>query len=202
MSTEDALGKLILFIAAVLPFVASSLIDSGETTRATLEWVRDHDARAYVGTLIDLAAVPFGLAGVVVYWISTREANAGLALLAAVFLTLGFVGLAAQHGSQALAFSLAEDQSVDSAGLAKTIDADELPLLVEKIAAFGGWLVGLLLALGTLGGSTPSKVAALGLLSVPFTLQIPELDPAVPGVLLTGALVLMAIPIARTRLGG
>lgn len=88
------------------------------------------------------------------------------------------------------------------AGLAKTIDADELPLLVEKIAAFGGWLVGLLLALGTLGGSTPSKVAALGLLSVPFTLQIPELDPAVPGVLLTGALVLMAIPIARTRLGG
>jgi hypothetical protein len=71
MSTED-LGKLILLIAGLLALLASSLIDSGDTTQATLEWVRGHDTQAYIATLIGLAAVPFYLGGVVADWLSMR----------------------------------------------------------------------------------------------------------------------------------
>ena len=200
MSTEDALGKLILFFGAALSFLASFLIESGDTTQATLEWVRGHDTRATIGALADLAAVPVLLGGVVVYWISTREANALLAVLAAVSLTIGYVGLAAQYGSQALAFSLAGDQSVDLTVLATTIDADELPLVSETFLAFGGWLVGILLAFfALLPAPTTSKLAALGFLSVPFTASTPALEP-VAGPLLGAGLLVLAIPVVRTGL--
>ena len=199
MSTEGLLGKAILFVGAMLPFVATWLIDSGDTTQATLEWVRGHDIRATIATLIDLVAVPVLLGGVVVYWISTREANARLAVLAAVCLTIGYVGLAAQHGSQALAFSLAGDQNVDLTVLAKTIDADELPLFGEKFLALGGWLVGVILALFALRPApTTSKFAALGFLSVPFTLSMSALEPAAYPLLGAGIL-LMAIPFGLAR---
>jgi hypothetical protein len=198
MTTEDPLGKLILFAGALLSCVSSLVIDSGDTTQATLEWVRGHDGWATFATLIDLVAVPVLLGGVVVYWISTREGNALLAVLAAVCLTIGYVGLAAQHGSQALAFSLAGDQNVDLAVLAKTIDADELPLVGESFLALGGWLVGVLLALfALLPAPTPAKLAALGFLSVPFTLSTLALEPAAYALLGAGVL-LMAIPVRFT----
>jgi hypothetical protein len=75
--------------------------------------------------------------GVVVYWISTRGANARLALLAALSLTVGYVGLAAQHGSQALAFSLKRSDDVAAAwtgggrSLVDVVLAEGLQLKVE-----------------------------------------------------------------------
>lgn len=202
MSTEGALGKLILLVGAVLPSVAAGLVNSGTTTQATLEWVRENGTRAYIATLIDLAAVPFLLGGVVVYWISTREASLRFASLAGLSLTIGYVGLAAQHGSQALAFSLAGDESTELTKLAEVIDADKLALVVQRILAFGGWLVGVLLALGAMASApTLSKLGALGLLSVPFTLAIPALEPEVTAALFAGAFLVMVIPIRRTRTG-
>jgi len=64
------------------------------------------------------------------------------ALVAAASLTIGYVGLTALDGSQALAFSLADDPNVDLPGLAKTLDDDWLPMVL-KIGGFGGWHVGL-----------------------------------------------------------
>jgi hypothetical protein len=203
MTTESPLGKIVLAMGALLPWVASLLIDSGETTPETLTWVRGHDTQAYIATVIALAAVPFLILGVLATWNSLRGVNWRLAALAAVALTIGCVGLAAQDGSQALAFSLAGDQKVDLDELAKIIDADKLPLLVAKIGEFGGWLAGLLAAVGALLLATSSSrlavVSALGLLSVPFTLAIGAFAPAVPDVLLVAGLALMAAPVVLTR---
>jgi hypothetical protein len=127
------------------------------------------------------------LAGVLVYWLSTRDVDARLALLTAVALTVGFVGLTAQYGSQGLAFSLADDRGVDPVGLAKTLDGDAAALVAAKVLAFGGLLLGILLAVGTLLLSPPSpasKAAALGLLAVPFAAIVPALDPALSSALL------------------
>jgi hypothetical protein len=103
MST-DTLGTLLAFIGAVLAFVASQLIESGDNTQATLEWARAHDVRAYVGILVDLSAVPFLLGAVVATWLTERGANARLATLGAVSLLVAYVAVAAKTGSQALAF--------------------------------------------------------------------------------------------------
>jgi hypothetical protein len=206
MSTED-LGKLIALIAGVLALLASSLIDSGATTQATLEWVRGHDTLAYIATFIGLVAVPFYLGAVVADWLSMREANGGLALLAAVAFTFGYVGLAAMEGSQALAFALAADENVDLPTLATTMESDKLPLVTEQVMALGGWLVGVIgLGITAMTARSSSRLATLGLLSVPFPLALTTRWPDFPaeefaGVLLFGGAALMTIPILRTRFG-
>ena len=94
MTAEEPLGKLILSVGALLPWIASLLISGGDT-QATLEWARDNQWQAHAATILELVAVPFLLAGVLVYWRSTRKESSNLALLAAVGLTIGYVGLAA-----------------------------------------------------------------------------------------------------------
>jgi hypothetical protein len=201
VTTDEPLGKLILFVAAVLAFITTLFIDAGGNWTETLEWARDNETRAYIGTLIDLASVPFLLAGVIVYWLSTRAVRPALALLASVSLTVGYVSLAALDGSQALAFSLVGDPGVDLPGLAKTLDDDWLPLVL-KATEFGGWLVGILAALGGLGISPWSRVSALALLSVPFVARIPELGGAGPAVVVVAAsAVLWGEPFVRSRFG-
>ena len=205
MSTEDLAGKVIAFIAGVLAVLASSLIDSGATTQATLEWVRGHDTQAAIATFIGLVAVPFYLVAVVADWLSMREANGGLALLAAVAFTFGYVGLAAMGGSQALAFALAADENVDLATLATTMESDKLPLATEQVMALGGWLVGVIgLSFAVMTARSSSRLATLSLLSVPFPLALTARWPDFPaeefaGVLLVGGAALMTIPILRTR---
>jgi hypothetical protein len=207
MSTEN-ISKLVLLIAGVLAFLASSLVDSGDTTQATLEWVRGHDTQAYIATLIGLAAVPFYFGGVAADWLSARDVNARLALLAAVSFTVGYVGLAAIGGSQGLAYALAADETVDLKELAATMDSDKLPFLTEQVMAFGGLIGGIIGAgIAALSAQSSSRLATLGLLSVPFALALPALwsdFPAeeVAGVLFVGGAALWTIPILRIRFGG
>ena len=136
MTTDGVVGKLILFVAGVLAFTSARLIQTGDNWQETLEWARKNETQAYIGTVIDLASVPFLLAGVIVYWLSTRDVRPSWALVAAASLTIGYVGLTALDGSQALAFSLADDPNVDLPGLAKTLDDDWLPMVL-KIGGFG-----------------------------------------------------------------
>ena len=194
MTAEEPLGKLILSVGALLPWIASLLI-SGDNTQATLEWAKDNQWQAHTATILELAAVPLLLAGVLVYWRSTRTESSNLALLAAVGLTIGYVGLTADYGSQGLAFSLADDDGVDLAGLANTIDANTASLVAAKVLAFGGWLLGVLAALAAVRSpapAPPSRIAALAglaLLTVPFATVVPALDPEVSSTLLwAGAL--------------
>jgi hypothetical protein len=188
MTAEEPLGKLILSVGALLPWIASLLI-SGDNTQATLEWAKDNQWQAHTATILELAAVPLLLAGVLVYWRSTRTESSNLALLAAVGLTIGYVGLTADYGSQGLAFSLADDDGVDLAGLANTIDANTASLVAAKVLAFGGWLLGVLAALAAVRSpapAPPSRIAALAglaLLTVPFATVVPALDPEVSSTL-------------------
>jgi hypothetical protein len=198
MTTDDTLGKLILLAGAVLSSIAALLI-SGGNTNEVLEWARQHHAQAYAATIINLAAVPFLLAGVIAYWHSTQEASARLALIAAISLTVGYVGLAARYGAQGLGFTLAASLNIDLKTLAAAIDGDKLPVVIEKIAAFGGWLFGLLAALGA--ARTSSSLAALALLSVPFTLQLSRVGAWLPGALFVGAAAAAAYPRVRAQFG-
>ena len=194
MTAEDPLGKLILSVGALLPWIASLLI-SGDKTQAMLEWAKDNQWQAHAATILELVAVPCLLAGVLVYWLSTRTENPGLALLAAVGLTIGYVGLTADYGSQGLAFSLADDEGFDLAGLANTIDANTASQVAAKVLAFGGWLFGVLAALAALRTPAPAPsrtaaLAALGLLTVPFATVVPALDPEVSSALFAAGAVL------------
>ena len=204
MATEDY-GKLLALIGGLLAILASSLIASEATTQATLEWVREHDKLAYSATLIGLAALPFYLGSVVADYLTMREANGGLALLAAGSFMVGYVGLAAMGGSQGLAYVLAADENVDLATLAATMESDTLPLITEQVMAFGGWLGGVIgLIFAGMTTRSSSRFATLGLLSVPFSLALPVLwtdfrAEELAWALLVGGAALWTIPILRTR---
>lgn len=137
-------AELTLLLGGILPFLASLFIESFETTEETLAWARDHSVRAEVGTLFGLLAVPFLLGGVLVYWLLTRDASPGFAWIAAVSLTVGYVGLAATQGSQGIAFALASQSDLDLARVAEAIEANTVPKVAELLMTFGGWLFGLL----------------------------------------------------------
>jgi hypothetical protein len=164
-----AAAEAVLLIGPVLAFVASLLLQTGDTTEATLEWVREHERQAEISKALDLLAMPFFFAGIAVYWLQTSGRSLKLAWLAAISLTAGYVGLTAVHGSQIIAFELAGDLNVNITSIATALDSDPLPLVVEQVLVFGGWVLGMVgvLFAFTRSSAVPST-AAFFFFNLPF----------------------------------
>ena len=95
-----------LVVGAAFQVVALALIPEFDQTVDRLEWIAAHSARAEVSKTFDLLAVPFLLAGVIVYVLLTRERTPRLAWASGIVLGLGMCGLMAVQGWETLEFAL------------------------------------------------------------------------------------------------
>ena len=196
-------AELTLLLGAVLPFIASLVLKSFDTTEETLQWARDNSTRAEIGTVLGLLAVPFLLGGVVVYWLLTRDATPRLAWIAAGSLTVGYVGLAATHGSQAIAFALASESDLDLSTVTKAIEANTVPKVAEALMTFGGWLFGVLAGAAAFVRSPAApSAAALFFVGAPASLLLFDQAAIGTGLWLVGSAIVAWTIYSHRPAGG
>ena len=88
-----------------------------------MNWIATHPTRADVSKTFDLLAVPFLLAGVIVYVLLTRERTPRLAWASGIVFGLGTCGLMAVQGWETLEFALVTDGRFRLAFLADVVDS-------------------------------------------------------------------------------
>jgi hypothetical protein len=135
-----------LVVGATFQVVAFALIPDFDHTVDRLEWIAAHPARADVSKTFDLLAVPFLLAGVIVYVLLTRERTPRLAWASGVVLGLGMCGLMAAQGWETLEFALVTDGRFPLAPLGDVADgASTAPAAAMGVLFIVGAVVGIVL---------------------------------------------------------
>jgi hypothetical protein len=112
-----------LVVGATFQVVAFALIPNYDKTVDKLDWIAAHSAQAQVSKTFDLLAVPFLLAGVIVYVLLAREGAPRFAWAGGILLGLGMCGLMAVQGYETLEFALVLDGRFDRAALADAVDS-------------------------------------------------------------------------------
>jgi len=135
-----------LVVGATFQVVAFALIPDFDNTVDRLEWIAAHSARAEVSKTFDLLAVPFLLAGVIVYVLLTRERTPRLAWASGIVLGLGLCGLMAVQGWETLEFALVTDGRSHLVPLADVADnASTAPAAAMGIMFIAGAVFGIVL---------------------------------------------------------
>ena len=135
-----------LVVGATFQVVAFALIPDFDNTVDRLEWIAAHSARAEVSKTFDLLAVPFLLAGVIVYVLLTRERTPRLAWASGIVLGLGLCGLMAVQGWETLEFALVTDGRFHLVPLADVADnAATAPAAAMGIMFIAGAVFGIVL---------------------------------------------------------
>jgi hypothetical protein len=146
-----------LVVGATFQVVAFALIPDFDKTTERLEWIAGHSTQAQLSKLFDLLAVPFLLAGVIVYVLLARERASRLAWTGGILLWFGLCGLTAVQGLEALEYALADDGRFSLGALADVVDnlssapaaamgimfiaGAALGILVTSIALWRSWAV-------------------------------------------------------------
>jgi hypothetical protein len=135
-----------LVVGATFQVVAFALIPNFAHTVDRLEWIAAHSARADASKTFDLLAVPFLLAGVIVYVLLTRERTPRLAWASGIVLGLGMCGLMAVQGWETLEYALAADGRFRLVPLGDVVDnIPSAPAAVMGVLFIVGALLGIVL---------------------------------------------------------
>jgi hypothetical protein len=111
-----------LVVGATLQVLAFAFIPDYGHTVDKLHWIAAHPAQAQVSKTFDLLAVPFLLAGVIVYVLLARERAPRLAWTGGILLWFGMCGLMAVQGYETLEFSLVHDGRFRLTAVADVVD--------------------------------------------------------------------------------
>ena len=134
-----------LVVGATFQVLAFALMPDYDETLERLQWIADHPGQAEASKLFDLLAVPFLLAGVIVYVLLARERAPRLAWTGGILLWFGMCGLMATQGFEALQIALADDGRFNLEALADVVDnLSSAPLIAMGIMFIAGAALGIL----------------------------------------------------------
>jgi hypothetical protein len=131
--------------------IAFALAPNFSDTTDRLQWIADNSTRADVSKIFDVLAMPFLLAGVIVYLLLARERTPRLAWTGSIVLFIGLVGLAVAQGVEVLELAVVRDGRFDQKALAHVVDnVSTGAVAVVGAMFFGGVLIGILLTIAAL----------------------------------------------------
>jgi hypothetical protein len=137
-------AAVVLVTGALLQVIEFLLVTSTDDNAERIAFWAEHPARVGLSMASGVLAVPFLLGAVVVLVVLTRPFSPRLALAAGAFMTFAMAGLAAAHGYELSAYSLALAGNRDAAIAALSGDNLGLPGIVMLVMFLGGAALGTL----------------------------------------------------------
>lgn len=159
-----------VLVSAPAMQLASHLIEpTPRDTAARLAWVSDHPGAATLAKSLDLVALPFLVAVVVVYVLLSRQRSPALSYVGGSLLVTGLLGLAAVEGFETFAFIAVEDRGFDLPALAEVVDNQMAgPGAVMMVMFLIPALVGMLMIAAALWRSRSVPRTAVALVIAAF----------------------------------
>jgi hypothetical protein len=192
-----------LVVGATFQVLAFALMPDFDKTTERLQGVADHSGQAEASKLFDLLAVPFLLAGVIVYVVLTRERAPRLAWAGGILLGFGMCGLMAAQGFEALQFALADDGRFNLEALADVVDnVSSAPVIVMAVMFIAGAALGILTISAALWRSRVVPRGVPILIVLFFIVDAPLSQPLIGHLIALVAAVWLAAAIMLARNGG
>lgn len=199
-SPARAAATTTLLLGAGCQAIAFLVLPYQGDTAKWLAWIADHPGRAETAKVLDVLAMPFLIGSVVVYVLLGKERSPRQAWIGGVLFGTGLIGLTLIQGWEVLAYSLVDQEVVNTGKLADVIDGLSSPSAIAVFALFfSGVLVGLLLTAVSLWRSRAVPRGAVGLLLL-FLVVDAFLSRPVEGHLIGfAAAAWIALTVARAR---